>query len=168
MVNNNISSANEANSSIFYVGHPKDLIEASPTNVYHHNAPNSKFLHFSDFTSNLKILGFPARAGARKFPILEKKIILNVKMNPRPTRYFHNILWAPSDRLEVSSQKFVKLPLRYRGVSELIFEFFYIFTLSSARWKQHFCWKKRKIWDLEMKLWETQQWDNMFWVHSNG
>ena len=62
----NVSSANEANPSIFHVGHPKDLIEASPTNMYHHIAPNSKFLDFSAFTSVLNFFASPARALERE------------------------------------------------------------------------------------------------------
>ena len=95
---------------------------------------------------------FSARARARaralerkNFTFQRKKKIINVKMKPSPTRYFYNILWAPSDRLEVTSQKFVATPMRYRGVSELIFQILEVFYLSSARdrarWKQYFCWK---------------------------
>ena len=66
--NNNVSSANEANPSIFHVGHPKDLIEASPINMYHNFALNSKFFDFSGSTSILNFLTLPsARAGARTF-----------------------------------------------------------------------------------------------------
>ena len=90
MGNNNLSSANEANSSIFHVGHPKDLIEASPNNMYHHNAPNRKFLHFSGFTSILKILRFPARALERdNFSFWRKKsftVVVNLLGPPGPTQ----------------------------------------------------------------------------------
>ena len=74
VVNDTVSSPNEANPSIFHVGHPKDLIEASPTNMYHQIAPNSQFLDFSCFTSILKFLGFPARALEQKnFSFQRKK-----------------------------------------------------------------------------------------------
>ena len=66
VVINTVSSPNEANPSIFHVGHPKDLIEASPTNIYHQIAPNSQILDFSGFTSILNFFDFSARALARE------------------------------------------------------------------------------------------------------
>ena len=103
---------------------------------------------------------FSARAGAQEFHFSEKKKIINVKMKPSPTRYFYNILWAPSDRLEVTSQKFVATPMRYRGVSELIFQIFEVFRISSARERAleaTFLLKNWKFWNLETKSWEQPE-----------